>query len=219
MEWESTLREIEDYLFPRLQLTIRQRALYYHLLRHTRVIDSENKMFAIAPLARALDIGDSTVREDLRDLHKKGCIKIEDRTRTGHLVRVLLPTEIDGVLPDIVPANTIDIESLDFFSNRQFVEALLLREQGRCFYCLRSLRKETCELDHVTPQVAEGGNSYRNIVAACHECNSHKQGADGADFIRALYRRGVLSQAELEVRLGAIEELKAGHLIPPIEAA
>lgn len=34
------------------------------------------------------------------------------------------------------------------------------------------------------------------------------------DFVRALYRKGVLSQAELEDRLSAIERLQAGQLVP-----
>jgi 5-methylcytosine-specific restriction endonuclease McrA len=216
VEWERVLKEIEDHLFPRLHLTVRQRALYYHLFSHTRLVGSESSVFALLPLANVLDISESTAREDLRDLHSKGCIRIEERSRVGHLVRVLLPEEIDGIVVEAGPAETVDMESLDFFTDRRFVDVLLVRESGRCFYCLRSVRKETCQLDHVTPQLAAGGNSYRNIVAACHECNTQKQGFEGDDFVRTLYRRGVLSQVELEGRLRAIEKLKAGNLAPVI---
>jgi uncharacterized protein with PIN domain len=216
VEWEHVAKDIEDHLFPRLHLTIRQRALYYHLLRHTRLVGAESAVFALLPLANALDIADSTAREDLRDLHTKGCIRIEERSRVGHHVRVLLPHEIDGILVESGPAETVDIEMLDFFTDRRFLEALLVRENGRCFYCLRSLRKETCQLDHVTPQVAARDNSYRNIVVACHECNTQKQGLEGSDFARALYRKGIVSQVELEDRLAAIEKLKAGQLVPMV---
>ena len=216
MDWEHVAKEIEDHLFPRLHLTIRQRALYYHLLRHTRLLGAESAAFALLPLATALNIAESTAREDLRDLHAKGCIRIEERSRVGHLVRVMLPRELDGVVVEAEPTQTVDIETLDFFTDRRFLEALLVRENGRCFYCLRSLRKETCQLDHVTPQVAARDNSYRNIVAACHECNTQKQGLEGADFVRTLYRRGVVSQPELGDRLEAIEKLRSGHLVPVV---
>jgi 5-methylcytosine-specific restriction endonuclease McrA len=214
VELERVLKEIEDHLFPRLHMTIRQRALYYHLFRHTRLVGWDSAVFALLPLANVLDISDSTAREDLRDLHAKGCIRIEERSRVGHVVRVLLPEEIDGIVVQAAPAEPVDVEALDFFTDRRFVDVLLVRESGRCFYCLRGIRKETCQLDHVTPQVAAGGNSYRNIVVACHECNTQKQGLDAADFVRTLYRRGIMSQAELEDRLGSIEKLKGGTLVP-----
>ena len=57
-------------------------------------------------------------------------------------------------------------------------------------------------------------NSYRNIVCACHECNTTKQAQQAADFVRGLYRKGVLSQTELENRLAALEQLQAGKLVP-----
>ena len=216
MEWERVAKDIEDHLFPRLHLTIRQRALYYHLLRHTRLLGAESAVFALSPLATALDIAESTAREDLRDLHAKGCIRIEERSRVGHLVRVMLPRELDGVVAEAEVKQLMDVETLDFFTDRRFLEAILVRERGRCFYCLRSLRNETCQLDHVTPQVAGRNHSYRNIVAACHECNTSKQGLEGADFVRALYRKGVVSQAELGDRLEAIEKLKSGQLVPVV---
>lgn len=216
MEWERAAKEIEDHLFPRLGLTIRQRALYYHLVRHTRVVGADSAVFALVPLATALDISESTVRDDLRDLHAKGCIRIEERSRVGHLVRVMLPSEIDGVVVGAEPPPTVDREAIDFFTDRRFLDALLTRERGRCFYCLRKIRNESCQLDHVTPQVAGRDNSYRNIVAACHECNTQKQGSEGADFVRALYRKGVVSQAELGDRLEAIDKLKSGQLVPVV---
>ena len=106
----------------------------------------------------------------------------------------------------------IDIDATDFFTGRKFLDALLAREGGRCFYCLRAVRRETRELDHVTPRVDGSDNSYRNIVVSCHDCNSQKQGSQGDEFLRGLYRRGVLSQRKLEERLATLESLKAGQL-------
>ena len=35
-----------------------------------------------------------------------------------------------------------------------------------------------------------------------------------ADFIRSLYRKGILSQAEFENRAASLEQLQAGKLLP-----
>jgi len=98
----------------------------------------------------------------------------------------------------------VDINSLDFFTGRKYTDPIVAREKGRCFYCLREINAQTCVLDHVKPQVVGIDNSYTNIVACCHECNSGKQGRGGEDFVRALYRRGLLVTAEFDKRLGKL---------------
>lgn len=98
---------------------------------------------------------ESSAREDIRSLNERGCIKTENRSRNGHLVRVLLPEEIEGVAPKGTPATEIDLNVLDFFSGRRFLSALLAREDGRCFYCLKGIRSQSCELDHVV-SLADG---------------------------------------------------------------
>lgn len=213
---QEVFEQCEDYMFQRLSVQVRERSLYYHLLRHTRLVGCEQYVFALVPLARALDVSESTVREDIRKLHTRGCIQIEERTKSGHLVRVLLPSEIDGVLPFDSASEVIDIASVDFYSDRRFVRALMEREGGACFYCLQNVRADTCALDHVIPQVTRIDNSYRNVVITCHDCNSHKQGQDSRDFLRSLYRSGLLSQPDLTQRLHALEQLEAGDLVPDI---
>lgn len=216
MEWDKVLAEVEDRLFPRLSVGIRERGLYYHLLRRTRLVGVDSVVFAILPLANALSISQTTAREDLRSLHSKGCIQIDERSRRGHVVRVLLPHEIEG-LDEIKPASPpVDVESLDFYNDRHYLDALLAREDQRCFYCLRMVGRDTCCLDHVTPQVGGGGNSYRNVVVACHDCNSLKQGSPAEDHLRSLYRRGLLSADELAGRLSALEQVGEGRLVPTI---
>ena len=215
MELPEIIRNIEDHLFPTLKLTIRERSLYYHFFRHTRLIGKESATFAIYPLADVLDLAHSSVRESIREMEKKGCIQI-DRSRQGHLVRLLLPHEIEGIIPEDVPEVPIDIETIDFFAQRQYLPQLIGRENGKCFYCMRTIRPDNCELDHVIPNVAQGDNSYKNIVASCHQCNTTKQARTGEDFLRLLYREGVLSQAELKERLSAIESLQSGRLTPEL---
>ncbi len=197
-------------------MTVRERSLYYHLLRHTRIIGKESESFGLLQLAKALDVAESSVREDIRSLHERGCINIEEKSRLGHRVKVLLPAEIDGVVETGASAAKIDIETVDFFSQREFLATLLKRESERCFYCLRHVTASSCQLDHVVAQSVQVDNSYRNIVVSCHECNTTKQDKDAEDFVRSLYRKGVISQTEVESRLSSINALRAGRLVPEI---
>lgn len=215
MNLEETIRQIEDNLGPKLGLDAWERTLYYHLFRHTHLTGKSEGVFGILPLAETLGMSDFKVREVIRAMNAKGCIRIEDRSRKGHLIRVLLPEEIPGLIPlEDGSSPTLDIEKVDFFTSRKYVAAILAREERRCFYCLRELKTETAVLDHVAPQVGGLDNSYRNIVAACHECNSLKQGRNGDEFLRDLYRKGLLTGPEFENRNTAVIQLRAGELRP-----
>jgi 5-methylcytosine-specific restriction endonuclease McrA len=214
MDIAAVFKQCEDHLFPTLKLSVRERVLYYHLLRHTHAEGKSSALFSLLPLANATGVSESSSREDIRSLNERGCIKIEDRSRNGHLVRVFLPEEIPGVLPTVAAAAELDLESLDFYSNRRFIAALLVRDSHRCFYCLKSLRAESCELDHVVSQAQVKNDSFKNVVCSCHDCNTTKQAQSASDFLRSLYRKGALSQPELEDRLLALEQLQLGKLVP-----
>jgi 5-methylcytosine-specific restriction endonuclease McrA len=64
------------------------------------------------------------------------------------------------------------------------------------------------------PRARFGRNSYRNLVSCCIECNTLKGDMPAADFLRILYRKGRLTAAELDARLGALKDLAAGKLRP-----
>lgn len=210
-----TLKQCEDHLFPRKNLTARERSLYYHLLRHTHAEGKPSALFALLPLSQALNVSESSAREDIRSLQEKGCIRI-DRSRQGHLVTVLLPSEIEGVIPTSPATSTLDLEALDFFTGRRYVRAILEREQHCCFYCLKAIQADTCELDHVVSRINGVDHSYRNIVASCHECNTTKQASAPEDFLRTIYRKNRLSAAEFEERLAALERLQSGRSVPNV---
>jgi 5-methylcytosine-specific restriction endonuclease McrA len=150
------------------------------------------------------------------DAEHPTCTCDDHTTRQCRCKHIYLPDQIDGALPSNSPQKQIDIESVDFFHNREHLSALLDREQNRCFYTLRQVTRENAVLDHVIPQVNGGGNSYRNVVIACHDVNALKQGEGAEDFIRKLYRIGVLNLAEMEDRLRAVDALKAGKLVPQL---
>jgi hypothetical protein len=214
VDWAEVIAEIEDHLAPHLKLNVWERVLYYHLLRQTHLVGAESRIISLTELAVALDISDWKARELVRSLDRKGCLVVEDRSQKGHHIRVRLPSELEVPRPS--ESADVSIDQIDFFSGRTYLAQLLARESERCFYCLREIDPETCALDHVNPQVESVDNSFRNIVAACHTCNSRKQGASGEDFLRTLLRNNLLSEAEFHERLSALEALKDGKLVPKL---
>lgn len=216
MDLATELKNIEDHLIPKLQLDHVERALYYHLLRHTRLIGKEASLFGLYTLAESSGFSETTLRERIRILDEKGCVAIKERSAKGHLLLVLLPGEIDGLVPQPAEIAAVDIRGIDFYANRTYVDALVKREKGRCFYCLRAINAETCVLDHVISKAARGDDSFRNVVACCHECNATKQSQDPTEFLRTRYRLNFLSQTELQERVLALEKLQLGQLVPEI---
>lgn len=216
IDLQRVIRDVEDVLLPGLKLNVFERVLYHYLFRHTRLLGKEAGLFGLLSIAGAVGMSESSVRKHIRSMQQKGCIRIDARTKNGHVIRVFLPEEIPGLLPDNNATESVDIESVDFFTGRRYANALLLRENSRCFYCLREINLDTCVLDHVVARAHESNHTYRNVVASCHECNAVKQATDPADFLRSLYRRGLLSQVELADRLNTLERLQAGELIPDL---
>jgi len=211
---EKVFRDCEDHLFISKSFSVQERILYYHLLRQSRLEGKEDVLVALLPLANALGIAETTVRECVRALHERGCLQIVERSRQGHLVRVPLPEEIAGAIPSTVSTTELDWDALDFFSGRTFLAALIDREGGKCFYCFKNIRPDNCELDHVSSRINGSDHSYKNVVVSCHDCNTTKQEMSAPDFVRTLFRKGVLSQDDLADRLQALDMLNAGQLRP-----
>jgi hypothetical protein len=70
-------------------------------------------------------------------------------------------------------------------------------------------------IEHVQSR-PEGNNSYRNVVAACRECNNRKNDSSVEDWLRTLYREEFLGPMEFEERLSHLQQLRAGLLKPEI---
>jgi hypothetical protein len=213
----KTIKEVEDCLIPFLKLDPYERSLYYHLFRQTRLINKEETIFVITSAPTTVGLTDHSARNRLRTIDKKGCIKIVEVTRDGLRIKVFLPSEIEGcVVEREMEVKPIDIESINFYSDPRYRMTILERENGECFYCLKKITAENYALDHLTSQMNGGDDSYRNIVAVCHECNSKKAGKNGDDYVRYLYRDGILSDKELEKRLAKIGQVSGGELKPHI---
>jgi 5-methylcytosine-specific restriction endonuclease McrA len=218
-------KQLEDVLVPRLGLTVIERAVYSHQLRHSRLEDRVRLRFSIYWLARGARLSTGSVRPAVRRLVAKGVLRLVERTKAGHVVEVRLPEEIRGIRPNRIepggPArlpNASNLEETDFLQTKARREAIHARERGVCFYCRRRLTGRMRCLDHVVPVVRRGSNSYRNLVSSCAECNSQKGETPAEGFLRSLYRDGRLTTSEFTGRLRAVEALAAGKLRPALRS-
>ena len=217
-------KQLEDHLVPRLRLSITDRAVYSHLLRHSRLEGRARIRFSMAWLARGARLSTNPARWAVRRLIAHGALRLVERGKAGHVVEVRLPSEIRACRPWRIARRAarplprgIDFE-LDFLKTRALRHAIHVRERGRCFYCLRRLTPVIRCLDHVVPRVSFGSNSYRNLVSCCLQCNSQKRDRSAGDFLRWLYRERRLTAAELAERLRALDALASGKLPPPLPA-
>ena len=67
--------------------------------------------------------------------------------------------------------------------------------QAKCNYCLKSLAKEECTMDHVVPIVRGGRTSKGNIVIACKDCNNRKKDSLVMDWVMTPVTEPLAEQA------------------------
>lgn len=220
---EQIWKHIEDVLVPRLGLSVIDRAVYSHLLRHSRLEGRRRMEFSIAWLARGARLSKTSARRAVRRLVGQGALRLVELGRAGHLVEVRLPEAIGAGGPDRMRAGdasrraqSVSLEEADFLETRALRQTIHEREGGRCFYCLRRLTGRLRCLDHVVPQARQGRNSYRNLVSCCLECNSQKAARPAEDLLRRHYRERRLTSEELAARLCALDALASGKLPPPL---
>lgn len=212
----AAIAEVSDRLIPQLHLDPYEQVLYWYLFRQTHLSDAVEATISYAAIKRAIGVTKTAATRRLRSLEEKGCIKVVDKGWGGTKVSVFIPERILGLSAASGEAQPVDIEAINFFAQEKYRDAILQREGNTCFYCLRKLSTENCALDHLVPQSDGGTDSYRNVVASCHACNSSKQDASAEDFLRRLYRSGRLNEVEFEQRLLAVDALKQGEMKPDV---
>jgi 5-methylcytosine-specific restriction endonuclease McrA len=216
-------KQVEDLLVPRFRLSVTDRVVYYHLVRHSRLEGKLQLRFSMAWLTRGTFISGSAARRAVHRLIDHGALRLVQRSKVGHVVEVRLPDEIPATLPNALntrqPAcqnHAGDLEEMDFQKTKRLRQAIHTRERGLCFYCLCQTSPNSRCLDHVVPIAGSGHNSYRNLVSVCWECNAQKGESAAPDFLRGLYRRGRLTPVELTGRLSALNDLASGKLRPQL---
>lgn len=215
------IAQFQDHLAPKLDTY--EQAIYIYCIRHTRLIGQPEAVigFKSARQAMAFGIGkagspmsEAVCYERLRALEGKGCLTLLGTERGGSRVRVALPHEIPGLIPEPGQPPEATLEELDFFNVPENRARILERESHRCFYCLRGISEDTYVIEHVVSR-PDGDNSYRNLVAACRQCNNRKNNAEVEDFLRLLYREALLSANDFADRKAKLKDLREGALEPP----
>ncbi len=91
-EWAARAwTALEDRLYPMLRCSPVERTLYNHLLRHTLLAGRCAVRRTKADLSRATGICGTAVRDNLRALEAKGCVRIRERAKCGLLIEVRWP--------------------------------------------------------------------------------------------------------------------------------
>jgi Fe2+ or Zn2+ uptake regulation protein len=221
MGFEQFFKDFQDHLAPRLDTY--EQAVYLYLFRYTRFVGLDEVVIGFKSGRRRMACGigekgkpmsENTAYVKLKSLEEKGCIVILDSTRDGRKIRFKLPSEIPGVVAPVEAAPISDLETQDFFNAGENRARILMREEHRCFYCFRQLKGENYVIEHIVSRPT-GDNTYRNVVAACRQCNNRKGSSNAEDWFRILYRDGFLGEAEFRERVSHLERLRAGELKPP----
>ncbi|HYQ39296.1 MAG TPA: HNH endonuclease signature motif containing protein [Pseudomonas sp.] len=219
-EFAQVFAQFQDHLAPRLD--VYEQAIYLYVLRHTFIEGKREEVIGFKSARKKLAFGvgkagtppsEGIVYDKLKSLEAKGCIRLIGSERAGTRVQIVLPSEIPNLFPAAKSAVPIDPETLDFFAVPENRKLILEREEWRCFYCLAKLDENNHVIEHVISR-PEGNNSYRNVVGACRRCNNRKSDMPAEDFLRSLYREGILSGDEFSLRLSLLNKLLAGELKP-----
>jgi hypothetical protein len=124
-------KQFEDLLIPRLRLSVIERALYSHLLRHSRLEGKPRVRFSIPGLTRVAGLTRWMIRKGLRRLLAKGALRLAEKGKWGHTIEVRLPEEVRAVRARNIAARktqpqpsvaNLNPEEADFLATR----ALLL---------------------------------------------------------------------------------------------
>ena len=80
--------QFEDVLAPRLGLTVKERAVYCYLLRHSLVVGKLRLQFAVVALARTLGLSFGAARLAVRRLDELGALRVLERNKNRPVYEV-----------------------------------------------------------------------------------------------------------------------------------
>src|SRR5437867_5204040 len=91
--------QFEDVLAPRLGLTVKERAVYSYLLRHSLVVGKLRLQFAVMSLARTLGLAIGGAGQAVGRRDELGTWRLLKRCKTAHLVEIGLPGKLRAPRP------------------------------------------------------------------------------------------------------------------------
>ena len=208
VNWKQVWEEVEDYAVPLLKLNAPQVALYFYLLRHSRLRGQPT----VTTTKRAIGDGVQrcflSVKNQLVKLIQKRCIAVQERTQKGLTLKVFLPREIVHGLRRGGYAKLDLHEGGPASYDRVKRLAVFRRDNGRCFYCRRRLRRSSLCLDHLEPLSSGGSTRLENVVACCERCNGEKGTTRAPAFLYSLYRLKRLTRHSYKQRMRALRKLQ-----------
>jgi len=111
----------------------------------------------------------------LKELEKKGCVKIGDVDRNGTLYEIVLPGKIKSVIEKLT-VGVIKKDENDYFTDDSKRKELFERDKWTCYYCSEIVTKKNVTLGHFIPQSKGGRHNKDNLKTSCLVCNSVKSG-------------------------------------------
>jgi hypothetical protein len=221
-EFVSFFAEYQDYLAPRL--AVYEQAVYLYIARHTIAVGKREATIGFKSARKKMAFGvgkagtapsEGVIYEKLKSLESKGCVKVLSSERLGTRLAIIPHREIPELIQASHQHESTPLEDVDFFDVPENRCLILEREENRCFYCLAKLDKNNHVIEHVISRPS-GNNSYKNVVAACRQCNNRKNSMLAEDFLRMIYREGLLTADEFIGRQGHLERLSSGELKPKL---
>ncbi len=215
-------KQFEDLLIPGLRLSMSERGLYSHLLRHSRLEGKDRLQFSIGWLARGAGLGVAAARGGVRRLAAKGALRLAEKSKRGHTIEVRLPAEVRGLRARKTAGRgakrlrgAANLEKADFLGNRALREAIHAR--GRLLFLLPAAGYIGDAVHRSHHSAGEDGMEWLSQPGIeLSECNSQKGERRAEDFQRWLYREGRLESGELKERLRALEKMAAGKMRPAV---
>lgn len=167
-----------------------------------RVVDARRAFcLLVKNIAEVIAVEDGTYRNydwaswsDIAELQQEFEADAHDFVQTTRVV-IAVPKIIRLLGYDRRPRRNVKL-------NRRNIYA---RDASRCQYCGNRFATPELTLDHVTPRVQGGENSWQNLVCACVRCNARKGGRTPKQAGMRLVREPVKPRHNptVTLRLGA----------------
>ena len=158
-----------------------------------RVVDARRAFcLLVKNVAEVIAVEDGTYRNydwsswsDIAELQHEFERERHDFVRTARLV-IAVPRIIRLLSYDRRPIRMVKL-------NRRNIYA---RDGSRCQYCGKHFPTRELTLDHITPRVHGGENSWTNLVCACVRCNARKGGRTPQQSSNATHPQAHPAQAK-----------------------